>query len=303
MKHTKTLKSFNMKSTQTNKLTSYLLNFYKLILNILFEKNLTNVNVFFSYEIILLNNLLKNKKTSYRRTFLSSQIKVKKNYNPTCNLKEIFHQKNNLKLFKTFLCFSENNFQFFFKPHYKYNLFFNCVTRENTVSINLFKYFNKWNNTYSLLSSLFFYNLSICSFGNRLIWQETTLINWDCFKNTTQPYLKHYTPIFFTNFNTPKLIEKVFKPFNVSNQPIVFILDITKHNYNIKFFQKKKLFTLGLVPINYDPWLLNYPVPIFNQNLLIQYYFIKLYFKIKHNAKKIIFSNLKKMWHSSLLIN
>ena len=143
MQHTNILKLVKKKSVINYRLIFYFINFYKLLINVFLNKKTNNADMFLFYNMIILTYSLKNltKKKIFKNkpTLLpltTNLIKdYNKNYTPRSN--------KTFTLFKTFLCFSENNFQFFFKPHHKYSLFFNCVTRDEVLSINLFSYFKK----------------------------------------------------------------------------------------------------------------------------------------------------------------
>jgi hypothetical protein len=205
------------------------------------------------------------------------------------------------RLYFLYLRFSYKNTIFFFKPHTNFRLFFNFISRDNVISLNTLRFFNRWSATQSFISNLFFYSFKILTFGNKFVWNEILTLNWLLYKPLPQTTFFPNPSLFIKNFVLTAETEQLF--LNLLNQglEVLFFIDVLKHGNTIFFFKSLKSFVIGLVPININPWEFSYAIPIFNQNLLIQFYFLKLFFNLYYYNQKKRFFWLKHLWVKSLL--
>ncbi len=226
------------------------------------------------------------------KTYQTNQI------NPKVRL-----QKSNrdFNLYFLYLRFSFKNIVFFFKPHSHFRLFFNFTTRDNIVSLSTSRFFNRWTDTQLFISNLFFYNFKILSFGNKFLWNEILALNWLSYRSTPRTHFLPTRPFFFKDFILTSQNERIFSNLLSHGLEILFIVDAAKHINTVFFFKTLNSFVIGLVPINFNPWEFSYPIPIFSQNLLLQFYFLKLLFNIYYFNQKEKFSLLKQLWTQNLL--
>ena len=226
------------------------------------------------------------------KTYQKNQI------NPKVLLKK---SNRDFNLYFLYLRFSFKNTIFFFKPHSHFRLFFNFTTRDNIISLSTSRFFNRWTDTQLFLSNLFFYNFKILSFGNKFLWNEILALNWLSYQPIARTSFLPTRTFFFKDFILTSQNERIFSNLLSHGLEILFIVDAAKHINTVFFFKTLHSFVIGLVPINFNPWEFSYPIPIFSQNLLLQFYFLKLFFNIYYFNQKEKFSLLKQLWIQNLL--
>lgn len=231
---------------------------------------------------------LKLSQKTYQQVYTTPKVLVK-------NLNVSF------KLYFLYLRFSFKNIVFFFKPHTHFRLFFNFLSRDSIVSLNTLRFFNRWADTQLFFANLFFYNFKILTFGNKFLWSEVLALNWLIYKPLPKISFSPTRSFFFKDFILTAQTERIFTNFLTQGLEVLFILDVSKHKNTVFFFKTLNSFVIGLVPINFNPWEFSYPIPIFNQNLLLQFYFLKLFFSIYYTNQKNRFFSLKQLWTRSLL--
>ena len=74
---------------------------------------------------------------------------------------------------------------------------------------------------------------------------------------------------------------------------IGLILDIAYHKKTIYYLRKSKFYVIGIVPSNYDIKSVDAALPIINDTIPNQLFFIRLILLIKKNVKTYYFKELK----------
>ena len=122
--------------------------------------------------------------------------------------------------------------------------------------------------------------------SNKFFIEEALVFNWNY--NLRNYKLFKYIQPFFTFKDTPHGGYVHSAVFNVLLQKLdlTIIVDIRNHKKLMGYLQKYGLFSVGLVPVNYSPWVVSYPVPTFSDSPVMQYYFLRLLFFIKGSAKR-----------------
>jgi hypothetical protein len=125
---------------------------------------------------------------------------------------------------------------------------------------------------------------------------ETLSLNWSLNKwdirswKYCYPFFVFKTNLFSqkTNFFYDKLITLGYTFFIVT--------DCIYHYKNIYFFKKKQLYTVGLIPLNVNPWLVTYPVFASSNNYLNQIFFLQTVIYSQKKALYLHFCFFKKIW-------
>ena len=202
------------------------------------------------------------------------------------------------KLFLLFLRMSFKNTSFFFKAHFSHRLIFNLNTRDDLISLNTTTLFARWKNFYDLLTNILFMDLKTFFLGSRFLWGEIVANNWLNFKSKSilrwtlarSFFFYDHKPNLFSGLTFDRLLE--LEP------DFIFLLDMQQHRKHLFFLKPYPIYLIGLVPAYLNPWELNYPIPVFNASLLVQYYFIKLYFTTLRLVKYINYSKKKRLWRT-----
>jgi len=74
------------------------------------------------------------------------------------------------------------------------------------------------------------------------------------------------------------------------------LVDIKSHEKLLQYLQRYGMFIVSLVPINYSPWKVSYPIPTFSDSAVSQYYFLRWLFFIKGSADSARFTRLLQQW-------
>jgi hypothetical protein len=187
-------------------------------------------------------------------------------------------------------------FFFFFKPHFRFKLFFNCQVNSDIFTLNMVKLFNRWTSSLTLIINLIYHELNLLAFGSKTFETEVLTINWNTLKLGTKLYDTSNQTLFFKNIKQSAWIRSILSRFNRGTQEVFFFFDLTVRTKNLIWFKKFTCYKMGLVPSNYDPYSIDYPIPILSQNLLVQYYFIKVYFFLNFYARNLLFNKQKSLW-------
>jgi hypothetical protein len=197
------------------------------------------------------------------------------------------------------------NFAFFnytikntFKLNNDWNLFFINDLLNNIVIINLQNFIKKWKISQNFIFNVFFYNFSPLLFGSKDFASEILSLNWNYFKIETQIW--KYINIFFI-FKNNSYSVKTKQFYNKINQwdiDFLFVSNSAYHWKNIFYFNFFKFFTIGPVSINLSPWILSYSIPVFNNHLLTEQFFIKLLILFEKNVLLIKHNLNKSIWFS-----
>ena len=260
----------------------------KKILQILPEKTTIKDmggNLKFSYKPILTRSNMFNENF---QQINSSSRNLRKNI----NFKPVF-QKSLFYLYVKFSNFTNNTL---LVPHTRFKSLFITNTCNNTRYINTSKLFHKWNNSYSFLINLFYSNLNIYLFSNKILKKEVTSFNWS-FKLLDYSLFKHTAPFFIykdTNFGSTSTL--IFKRLEMRGLNTVFLTDLKYHEKNLYFLKTSNIYTVGLVTYTADPWSVHYSIPVANNSIIIQFFFIKMLTFFKQYSEKQKYQANKRLW-------
>lgn len=269
------------------------------------------LNFFFNFNFInntIINKLfiknfffIKNKTNIYLNTKLIHKFNVFDssliNY-PSITNTFNYSKKNKINTFKLFNLIFLFNYSLFnsnFKFNHNFKLFYLYNSSKNFIIIDSNKFISRWKDSYDLIYNIFFFNYNPLIFSTKLFKKETLSLNWNYnyFDNNLWNY---YFPFF--NYKLTKYNRKsdfFFEKLSFFNINFFIITDCTYHFKNIHYMKKKNYFSIGLVNVNLDPWLVSYPIISFFDNFITQSFFFKFMIsinKIVYYSKFFLFKNL-----------
>jgi len=179
-------------------------------------------------------------------------------------------------------------------------MFLSHSTDDLAVSvISARKYFARWVDAYNLLFNIFYSDASIQMMSNRLFIEESLVFNWQ-YSSRNYKIFKYTQPYFmFKDFTHGGFVRSAVFSIFLQNIDLGIIVDMNNHKILRGHLRRYGLYMVGLVPINYSPWKVSYPIPAFSDSQLSQFYFIKWLFFIRGRAENHKYQNLIGLWNSS----
>ena len=236
----------------------------------------------------------------YTNTLLKNYMSIQKlpNTNPINSIDTF--SKHHLPIFfkKSFNYFVKLNVltqKPTLKPHHSLStLFISSGSKNSPVTFNLSKFYHKYTNTLQFIYNVFFYNLSTFLFGNVFLKNETHSFNWpSTFKLQTRltQILLFVLPFKRNKFSNTLL--SFILTLGVKN---AIIIDSLYHKTTVLFLQKISVLTIGVVPITSHYKSLDVSIPLANDNIFSQVFFIKLIFSLKKLTESQKYISYRNIW-------
>lgn len=183
-------------------------------------------------------------------------------------------------------------------PHGQFKAFFLVQSKDGTLFFNIGRVYKRWTNTYNLLLNLFFKHVNILLFSSKSFKQEVTAFNKQL-NLIEQTLFKRATPYFYLQ-DAPYGAETLAMFTELENQGsnIAFITDFRYHEKNAFFLRKCNNYTLSLIPLTMNPWVVSYCIPTATTNIMLEYFFLKLLAFIKQYAVTKRYAEVKCLWQS-----
>ena len=70
-------------------------------------------------------------------------------------------------------------------------------------------------------------------------------------------------------------IHKALNNMLATDPDFLLISDLKNHEKVLTYLRKRNIYIIGLLPSNYNPWVVSYPIPTFSDSYLVQYYFLR----------------------------
>lgn len=266
---------------------------------------------YLKYEILFsLKNLKNHMFQNFQKfTYKSKPLLLKQqNLNSTINLVQSNVMRNKLirfeegnilyNLYNVYVKFSFMYVSNVYKVHQEYKLFFQISLKSGRLIINPTQLYKRWVHTYNFLINLFYYKSLTLIFGPKSLKDEVLSFNWSSNIDKTHLFKQNSPHFMFsdTAYGMEALVTFIrFKNTKVNS---VILLDVLPHKRNLYYLRIMNIYTIGLIPSNIDPWKVHYPIPTFNLNLFIQYYFIKFFIFIRQQSTLMYYRHLKRIWQS-----
>ena len=291
------------------------------IFNFLHFKNKINfyqlINFNFKISTLLKYNLLNFNKLS---TFGNKKISMfckNKFHELTNNKITNFSAVNNFfftnkktnieyKLINLYFLFNYSLFNSNFKIHFNIKMFSVYNYENKLIIFDSSKFLIRWKESYDLIFNIFFYNFTPLILSPNFFKNETLALNWN-YNIFDINLWKYYFPFFVFKLNNyNKKTDFFFDKISNFDVNFFFITDCIYHFKNLHYLKKKNLYSVGLVNVILDPWLVSYPIITFFESFLTQIFFFKfLIFIQKHVLlfKHNFFKNIWLLFYLNKIIN
>ena len=232
-----------------------------------------------------------DRRTRYNSKFLkTTQLKIQRNASVT------FDNCYNKSLFELYLQFTQISPTTFFKPHGNFVPFFITNLTGKATFVNIAKTYSRWLQFNQLLDNLFLNELKCFIFSVKPFRQECTAFNWTekCFD---YELFRKSTPYFFKKdiqFGSDSIT--IFNRFERAGLATAFVTDSQYHWKNLYYLRRVGVYTISPIALNNNPWDVHFSLPVSSNNLISQYFFVKLLTAKKHQAKVAKFQTLRKSW-------
>lgn len=264
----------------------------------LFFKKLTLSN--FNFSTILNSSVSKKNKYLNINTLFKINSFGSETINDSSFIKETkFANKFSSIKFNLINLFFFFNYSYFgkqFNTHFRYNFFFVRNNKNKVLIFDFNKIFLRWNDSYNLLFNIFYYNINPLILGSPLFKKEVLSLNWQ-YSNFDINLWRYYFPFFV--FKANKYSSKTDFFFErISSMGVNFFLvtDCHFHFKNLSYLKKRNLYTVGLIDMHTQPWIVTYPILTFFESALSQAFFFKFLLFIDRQVLYLKFSNFKINW-------
>lgn len=180
------------------------------------------------------------------------------------------------KLFNLFFLFNYSQYSSRFRRNFNFELFYVCGSTKEVVVIDAQKFLARWKDAFDLLLNVFFYEFKTLVFGSPVFKNEILSLNW--LKGYFDINLWRYYFPFFTfrlnNYN--KKTEFFFDKMCDLGVSFYIVSDCYYHFKNLHYARKSGCYTIGLVGVDSDPWLVSYPIVGFFESTVTQLFFFRL---------------------------
>jgi hypothetical protein len=158
------------------------------------------------------------------------------------------------------------------------------------------KFLLRWKELYDLIFNIFFYKFNPLVFSSVFFKNETLALNWN-YNSFEINLWKYYFPFFIFKLNNyNRKASFFFEKIKNSNINFFFVTDCSYHYKNLYYLKKNNCYTIGLINIFLNPWLVSFPVIALFENFLIQFFFLKLIIFIQKNCLFLQYTFFKKTW-------
>ncbi len=170
------------------------------------------------------------------------------------------------------------------KLHSSYKLLFGRRISA-TLWINNNRFVHTWFNSFSFIYNVFYFNLSPLIFGSHAFKKEILAFNWKFFHSDLILWKFSFSFFIFKTNSFSKKIDFFYKKIYTLGVDFLFLTDSFYHIKNLYYFNKYKIFTLGLVSGAMDPWLVSFAVPGLVNGFLTEFFFLKnIVFLLQHSS-------------------
>lgn len=277
-------------------------NFFKIFTLMSYSKKNKNLLHFLN----TLNSPLINKYLNYNIKH-KIEIKDKFKYSDQRPILNFYYTKNNksldLKLFNLFYLFNYSLFNNQFKSNYNFRLFYIRDYSDNIAILDMAMFLARWKDCYDLIFNIFYYNLNPILLGSPVFKDETLALNWN-YNHFDINLWRYYFPFFIFKANKySRRVDFFFKKLSQYNITFYIITDCTYHYKNMHYISKKKIYSIGLINVNVNPWLVEYPIISFFDSYITQLFFYKLLIFINKQALFFKYNQFKNFWFNFILSN
>ena len=194
----------------------------------------------------------------------------------------------------------QSKFNYRHTTHHSFKvMFLICCDRSGFYStISVSKFYQRWVTASTLIMNLAFLRASIFSFTHRGFVEESLSFNW-LHSRLSYRLFRHVSELFYLRDspygNHTRIGYKLSLDFPVD---AAIVTNLKAHQGNLFYLKRVGIFTLGLVPGDYDPWLVTFPIPLLGESLLGEYYFVQSLVRLCGLARQARYDKLSLGWAS-----
>jgi hypothetical protein len=111
--------------------------------------------------------------------------------------------------------------------------------------------------------------------------EEVLVFNWEARIGTYKLFKFLHSFTYFVDLPHGSFTHSAFKLLKRVNLDFTLITDVKYHAKILTYFTRYNIFTIGLIPLNYNPWEVSYPIPVHTDSLLTQFSFIHIIFYLR----------------------
>lgn len=157
----------------------------------------------------------------------------------------------------------------------------------NSTLINIKRYVSRLEESLTFIYNLFYIDTKYWMFANELFLEELLIFNWEIQPLTYKLFRYAHIFVWLKDLSHGSAIRQVMTFLKKIDLDFTIITDIETHMKARSYLQRYSIFTIGLVPINYDPWWVSYPVPTYANSPKVQLIFIHILFYVRSLIREL----------------
>ena len=186
----------------------------------------------------------------------------------------------------------------YFSIHSSLKSFFFFQTSHQYYTLNVSKFYARWTTTYKLLLNIFYFNIDMLVFSTKVFRTEATAFNW-ALTRWDYTLFKQVTPYFFLkDMKHGHTSLDVLSIFSENAATVTLITDFQYHEKNSQFLKRLGNYVVSVVPWNFNPWVVNYPIIGGTGGLIIEYFYLTLLSFFRQYSQLIRYSEILSLWRS-----
>ena len=194
-----------------------------------------------------------------------------------------------------------SNLSFIKKNHAAFRPLINLWRRSSWLTLSVNVFVKRFESAFQLITVMFYYSYGLLTFGTPVLWNETLTLNWLQVGQDSSKLTLLRSKFFFYDQKLNPDTNRVIERLHLSRTEAAFVADLGSHQFNISHLKRLQYFLIGLVPINFNPWVLHFPIPMFTQNFLVPHYVLRVAYAAGINAKGWRFHRSRSHWFNSPL--
>lgn len=255
-----------------------------------------NWSVYYHQTMFILSQILQ---TNYLRPYNSSRVdwKIPALVRPRNSVESVVQKTyHDWEFFETLLQFCGHQCKPYFKLHGNLKSFFFFQTNSQYYTLNVSKFYARWVTTYKLLLNLFYFEITMMVFSTKVFRTEAAAFNWTLTK-WDYTLFKKVSPYFFLkdiqHGHTSLNLLTILTDYTPST---TLLTDFHYHETNSQFLKRLGNYVIGVIPWNFNPWVVNYPLIGGTGSLVLEYFYLTLISFFKQYTELLRYQELISLW-------
>ena len=173
--------------------------------------------------------------------------------------------------------------EYWYNNNAKFRVFFTTsnVILSDPVLVSVERHVWRIVESLTFCHNLFYIGARHWMFGNKLFMEEILIFNWESQLLAYKLFKFVHVFVYLKDLSHGSTAWSIFKLLHKLRLDFTFQVDINTHFKTQRYLQKYSIFTIGLIPTNYDPWSVSYPIPTYTNSPKIQLLFTHLLLHIR----------------------